>query len=105
MSIEEPISLLKLSEHWIVERAKGNTTRQVDEAIQLLFQGKEIKIEDHYQFGSSESANMNLFNRIAGRLYSEHGISIMDINKNKPGKFFIMSLTEEVLNRGKKEPV
>lgn len=52
-------------------RCDGNTTRQVDFAIQKLFQGFEVIIEDHYSIYDKASAhrvNSMLFHRIMDRL-------------------------------------
>lgn len=56
----------------IDRRAAGNTTRQVDSAIQILFAGLEYKAEDHYQNGKNEHANRELITRIVKRMKYEH---------------------------------
>lgn len=53
-------------------RIIGNSTRQVDEAIQSLFNGFIVVCEDHHQEGRNRNANKNLFGRIIRRIASEH---------------------------------
>lgn len=55
-------------------RAVGNSTRQVDYAIQLLFNGYTVLVEDHYQQGGFAPANRVLLERIISRLRNEHRI-------------------------------
>jgi len=57
-------------------RGTGNTTRLVDHTIQILFEGKECLILDHYDFGNNRKANEALINRILRRLDIEHDITI-----------------------------
>jgi len=57
------------------DRCCGNSTRQIDNAIQLLFKGYIVKVEDHYELGNHRKANINLFNRIYDRLHLEHSNS------------------------------
>lgn len=54
------------------ERASGNSTRQVNFAIQNLFEGNTVKVQDHYHSGQCRQANLVLFNNILRRLNSEH---------------------------------
>lgn len=54
-----------------LERMTGNSTRQIDLAIQLLFQGKIVKVEDHAAYGRKHINDL-LFDRILDRLYHEH---------------------------------
>jgi len=54
------------------DRASGNTTRQVNFAIQNLFEGNTVKVQDHAGKGKSHRANIVLFNNILRRLNSEH---------------------------------
>jgi hypothetical protein len=53
-------------------RAAGNTTRQIDNAIQLLFQGYIVRARDHYEAGHMVDANRRLFELIIDRLNLEH---------------------------------
>jgi hypothetical protein len=69
--MKEKVSTLIGFEH-NMERASGNSTRQIDLAIQLLFQGKIVKVEDHAAYGR-RMVNDLLFDRILDRLYHEHG--------------------------------
>lgn len=53
-------------------RATGNTTRVIDHAIQLLFEGKTIIAHDAWENGKSKAANLNLFEGILRRMAVEH---------------------------------
>lgn len=53
-------------------RAVGNSTRQMDFAIQKLFEGYIVIVQDHYRYGDDNQANGFLFNKIIGRLEREH---------------------------------
>lgn len=67
-------------------RRSGNTTRQIDFAVQQLFAGAIIEVRDHWEFGDHKKANENLFDRILKRLAMEHGLLVdreVRINKNK----------------------
>lgn len=61
------------------DRRSGNTTRIVDNAIQLLFGHGWIKVEDHY---TSRNADRLLMDRILGRLYHEHPGVGVEVNLN-----------------------
>ena len=63
------------------ERADGNTTRQIDFAIQKLFEGKVVWIQDHWRDGSFKAGNRSLAISIANRLKAEHSRIIHRINK------------------------
>ena len=58
-------------------RRSGNTTRQIDQAIQLLFRGHAVKVIDHHckreRMGYG-NANRHLFDGILRRLQSEHNL-------------------------------
>jgi hypothetical protein len=54
-------------------RRAGNTTRLVDECIQLLFSGVVCVCHDHWENGNNRHANQNLFERVMKRLNYEHG--------------------------------
>lgn len=65
-------------------RKEGNTTRIVDNAIQILFNERHVKIEDHY--GSGES-NLILLNKFLNRLQLEHNFvyqKLIRVNKEDP---------------------
>lgn len=61
-------------------RRDGNTTRLIDNAIQILFRGKVCVCLDHYEMGRNRNANRDLY-----RLSSEFNLSTkevrVDINK------------------------
>jgi hypothetical protein len=53
-------------------RRDGNTTRLVDNAIQILFRGDICVVLDHHEWGRNHRANKNLFDAILERLHREH---------------------------------
>lgn len=57
------------------KRRCGNTTRQVDEWIQQLFNGEEVVIQDH-AYIDGNMANEHAKRVLLGRLYGEHGLSV-----------------------------
>jgi hypothetical protein len=57
-------------------RRDGNTTRLIDNAIQILFRGDICVVRDHCDDGNNDHANLDLFERILKRLESEHGLAI-----------------------------
>lgn len=66
-------------------RRKGNSTRQIDRAIQIIFSGRTCVVLDHFEDGSSHRANLYLFNQILSRLAFEHeiGVDKLNIDRNK----------------------
>jgi len=54
------------------KRRDGNTTRLVDNAIQILFNGDICVVLDHYEMGRHKNANKHLFDAILRRLEIEH---------------------------------
>ena len=65
----EPEEIYSLKDVIITpERCSGNTTRQVDYAIQLLFNGKTIRIESH---DGGINSSKYLLKRIIKRLENE----------------------------------
>lgn len=54
------------------KRADENTTRQIDFAIQKLFEGKKVWVQDHWQNGAFRAGNRALAISIAKRLNAEH---------------------------------
>jgi len=58
-------------------RMSGNSTRQIDLAIQLFFTHQIVKIRDHYQWGKSRRANKLLFSRVIKRLHAEHRLKYL----------------------------
>lgn len=64
-------------------RRDGNTTRQIDFAIQKLFEGYRVRVIDHY---GTRQANENLFDKILWRLNTEHEYytqAMLEVNINK----------------------
>ena len=55
-------------------RRSGNTTRLVDRAIQIIFNGDTCLVEDHYKNGEDKRLNKYLFYKILDRLDSEHSL-------------------------------
>jgi len=55
-------------------RVCGNTTRLIDKAIQMIFSDGGCIVRDYYP---NKEANVNLFNRIIGRLNSEHNFEYL----------------------------
>ena len=60
-------------------RLNGNTTRQVDFAIQKLFEGYYVIIQDHYLSGGDIRSNKELLERIQRRLLNEFRVSYAQI--------------------------
>lgn len=54
------------------ERRRGYSTRAIDNAIQIIFNGDICKVSDPWHLGSHDQANKNLFRRILDRLRHEH---------------------------------
>lgn len=53
-------------------RVSGNTTRQIDYAIQLLYGEYIVEVRDHYESGKNRRVNQLLFDRIRDRILLEH---------------------------------
>ena len=53
-------------------RRVGNTTRQIDEIIQQLFEGGKVFVRDHHVDGTDDSANRRLADKVIYRLTIEH---------------------------------
>lgn len=51
------------------KRRDGNSTRQIDHAIQLLFKGFKVEIRDHHE---SVDSNKLLYQRVLKRFHSEY---------------------------------
>lgn len=66
------------------ERKDGNTTRQVNFAIDRLFKGDRIIIRDHYMQGQDRKTNILLLEKILNRLIGETYITLdlIDIDIN-----------------------
>lgn len=71
---------------FVSSRRSGNTTRQVDAAIQDLFAGIKLNVIDHHENGKNRMANDRLMKLILGRLQFEHRMRkeyvIVDFNSN-----------------------
>jgi len=71
------------------QRRSGNSTKQIDLAIDLLYKGYKVEIRDHWECGHHREANKNLFYRALKRLDSEHNLRHLieggkiKIDKNK----------------------
>jgi hypothetical protein len=52
-------------------RRCGNTTRQVDRAVQILFSGSICKVRDHHRMGEDTRMNMRLADLILRRMNNE----------------------------------
>ena len=73
---KEKESTLTIMYGFITHRRRdGNSLRLVDNAIQILYDGKICVVEDHYQMGRDRTINRFLFDLIIKRLYSEHNLS------------------------------
>lgn len=59
---------------FINKRRAGNSTRQINAAIEYLFQGFLVQIRDHFQDGKNRKANEHLFKKVLERLDAEHGV-------------------------------
>lgn len=53
-------------------RMVGNTTRLVDHYIQEIFEGKTVKLFDHWQSGEAIHANEEVAFRVKRRIEIEH---------------------------------
>lgn len=81
--METPISSLK-GVFIDVARRSGNTTRAIDNAIQIIFSGIPCKIEDPWAEGININCNRNMFQRTLDRLSREHFIEDrLDIDRQK----------------------
>lgn len=50
----------------------GNTTQQVDEIIQQLFERMKVYVRDHHMDGTHDTANKILADKVIHRLNVEH---------------------------------
>lgn len=66
------IDLLDCFTQGIFKEKAGNTTRLVDFAIQLVFNGYRVIIKDHKNNGNDSTANDCLYKKILRRLQIEH---------------------------------
>lgn len=70
---KETISTLEV-EDIRLGRVSGNSIRQVDFAIDKLYAGFIVKVQDHHSKGDNIAANRYLYNRIIKRLEFEHNL-------------------------------
>ena len=56
----------------------GNSTRLIDLAIQLLFDGYIVEVKDHNNGGTMRFSNEALFDRLLRRLFREHPAQMKD---------------------------
>lgn len=75
--------LLGIKDITYIRRA-GNTTRQIDHAIQLLFSGTIVHCTDHHEEGGSREMNRRLLELILNRLINEHNLRRDQIVIDKP---------------------
>lgn len=61
-------------------RRSGNSTRQIDRAVQIIFSGKVCKVLDHHEMGTNERANKRLFGLIMERICMEHPNVVKHLN-------------------------
>ena len=54
------------------KRRDGNSTRQVNYAVDMLFKGYRVKVLNHYEYGGNKTANRLLMSQIIDRLRVEH---------------------------------
>lgn len=66
---------------------KGNTSRQIDYAVDCLFQGYTVVVDDHKASASEnpQALNIRLLNKIIYRLVEEHKIDRGDIYTSRDG--------------------
>ncbi len=57
-------------------RATGNTTRLIDNAIQIIFSGKICVVKDHHK---DSNCDRDLFKKVLRRLRVEHGLYMHDV--------------------------
>ena len=93
--MEKENTLEKIQDKITSRRRDGNTTRLIDNAIQILFSGKICVVLDHHECGRKRMVNKHLFDRILRRLEIEHRGMLeskrVKIDKNN----FEFSLVEE----------
>lgn len=80
-------------------RSMGNTTRQVDFAIEMLFQGHRVYVVDHAHYKNSECSRM-LMERIIDRLRREHKVSDIGTYDNV-GSMHILDQNYNVIRHAK----
>jgi hypothetical protein len=73
---EKEINTLECPNLTILRRA-GNTTRQVNFAIEMLMQGYTVIVRDHFKNGEVHKSNRRLFDLIYQRLSIENNIDYL----------------------------
>lgn len=75
-------------------RRSGNSIRQVDAAIQALYDGKTVIVRDHSNTG--KRADRHLFDMLRRRLETEHNLSWLHDNKyiEVNGRDYTIRLTD-----------
>lgn len=91
---EMAISNLEGFEGFVPYRRAGNTTRLMDYTIQLILQGKKVKLLDHAFNGENSRCNLEFAYKVRKRLSVEHpnlkyiidtsNVILIDYNENKP---------------------
>lgn len=76
-------------------RKVGNTTRQINKAVELLFNGEIVEIKDHMENGNHIPSNYRLYELIRERLFHEHRINDKHLLINNKVKYFEISLKNE----------
>ena len=64
-------------------RRDGNTTRQIDFAVQQMFKGKTVAVHDHYMGGINRDANIRLADLIYKRMATEHKTFKLIVKRDK----------------------
>lgn len=79
----KPVSTLENFNKISHGRATGNTTRLIDHAVQLLFEGNVVLVRDAWENGRNKLANEYLFNGIIKRMSVEHNNVKLKLNKKE----------------------
>jgi hypothetical protein len=74
-------------------RRVGNSTRQLNQAIEDLFEGFTLVVKDHYKAGECRTANLLLTNNIIARLKIEHDVNNIEVDYS--GKYPKISIINE----------
>lgn len=74
-------TLMGMNGFMTYDRRDGNSTRLIDNAIQIIFEGKVCVVKDHHMYGAHREANQHLFRGILKRLASEHNLNWLIENK------------------------
>ncbi len=101
--IEKKTSLYGIEDKLTSIRKDGNTTRIIDNAIQLLFKGYTVIVLDHYMNGEDYRANELLFWKIIRRIKNEHFIGINEYLEVCDRYKLEIKLSKDVLEKIKKE--